>query len=278
MTARPIFLIIVVLATSLWQSSTQSATAQEKKTVAFVTNQIASFWNIAEVGCQDAAEDFDINVDVRFPAEATATEQKQIVEDLLASGIDGLAITPLDAENQREALNRWCGKIPLITHDSDAPESDRLMYIGMDNYLAGRLLGKLIKNSYPDGCNIIISVGRLEQDNSRKRRQGVIDELLEREPDPTRFDEIDAEIEGNGFAVFATILDQGKPEVAKQKVEDAINAYDDVELFVGLFAYNPPACLQAIRQSNMIGKIKVAAFDENDATLQGIKNLSLIHI
>ena len=276
MTARPIFLIIVVLATSLWQSSTQSATAQEKKTVAFVTNQIASFWNIAEVGCQDAAEDFDINVDVRFPAEATATEQKQIVEDLLASGIDGLAITPLDAENQREALNRWCGKIPLITHDSDAPESDRLMYIGMDNYLAGRLLGKLIKNSYPDGCNIIISVGRLEQDNSRKRRQGVIDELLEREPDPTRFDEIDAEIEGNGFAVFATILDQGKPEVAKQKVEDAINAYDDVELFVGLFAYNPPACLQAIRQSNMIGKIKVAAFDENDATLQGIKNGTVI--
>ena len=269
-------LSIFLLVVGLWVSQSVQAQDEPKKTVAFVTNQIASFWNIAEVGCQDAAEDFDINVDVRFPDEATATQQKQIVEDLLASGIDALAITPLDAENQQQAINNWCNKIPVITHDSDAPETERLMYIGMDNYLAGRLLGKLIKDEYPDGCNLIISVGRLEQDNSRKRRQGVIDELLGREPDATRFDEIDDEIEGNGFTIYATITDQGKPEVAKQKVEDAINAYDDVELFVGLFAYNPPACLQGIRQSNMVGKIKVAAFDEADQTLQGIKEGSVI--
>ena len=263
----PVFILMV----ALWVSQSAQAQDEPKKTVAFVTNQIASFWNIAEVGCQDAAEDFDINVDVRFPDEATATQQKQIVEDLLASGIDALAITPLDAENQQQAINNWCNKIPVITHDSDAPETERLMYIGMDNYLAGRLLGKLIKAEYPDGCNLIISVGRLEQDNSRKRRQGVIDELLDREPDATRFDEIDDEIEGNGFTIYATITDQGKPEVAKQKVEDAINAYDDVELFVGLFAYNPPACLQGIRQSNKVGKIKVAAFDEADQTCKGSK-------
>ena len=68
---------------------------QEKPTIAFVTNQIASFWNIAEVGANDAGEDFDVDVDVRFPNEATATKQKQIVEDLLSSGIDALAISPI---------------------------------------------------------------------------------------------------------------------------------------------------------------------------------------
>jgi len=150
------------------------------------------------------------------------------------------------------------------------------MYIGMDNYRGGRLVGKLIKEAYPDGCNMIITIGRLEQDNAKKRRQGVIDELLGREADDTRFDEVEGELEGNGYTIYATLTDQGKPEVAKQKAEDALNAYDDVELFVGLFAYNPPACLQAIKQSNMEGKVKVAGFDEDDVTLQGIKDGTVI--
>lgn len=248
----------------------------DKKTIAFVTNQIASFWNIAEVGCEDAAEDFGVNVDVRFPAEATATRQKQIIEDLMTSGIDALAISPIDAENQIDALNEWAGKIPMITHDSDAPESDRIMYIGMDNYRAGRMVGKLIRKAYPDGCNLVITIGRLEQDNAKKRRQGVIDELLDREDDPARFDPVGDEIEGNGFVILATLTDQGKPEVAKQKAEDALNAYDDVELFAGLFAYNPPACLQAIRQANMEGKVKIVGFDEDEVTLQGIKDGSIL--
>ena len=84
----------------------------DKPTIAFVTNQIASFWNIAEVGVKDAGEDFGVEVDVRFPNEATATKQKQIVEDLLSSGIDALAISPIDAVNQREMMNQWAGKIP----------------------------------------------------------------------------------------------------------------------------------------------------------------------
>ena len=270
--------IIATIAIVLAMLATQSTNGQDddKKTIAFVTNQIASFWNIAEVGCQDAAEDFEVNVDVRFPNEATATKQKQIVEDLMSSGIDAIAISPIDAENQRDAVNEWAAKIPLITHDSDAPDTDRLMYIGMDNYRGGRLVGKLIKEAYPDGCKMVITIGRLEQDNAKKRRQGVIDELLGREDDDSRFDEVEAELEGNGFTIYATLTDQGKPEVAKQKAEDALNAFEDVELFVGLFAYNPPACLQAIRQAGKTDEVKVVGFDEDDSTLQGIQEGSVI--
>ena len=148
---------------------------QDRPTIAFVTNQIASFWNIAEVGCNDAAKDFDVDVDVRFPNEATATKQKQIIEDLMSSGIDALAISPIDADNQKEMVNNWASQVPLLTHDSDAPDTNRLMYIGMDNYRGGRLVGKLIKEALPDGGEIIITIGRLEQDNAKKRRQGVID-------------------------------------------------------------------------------------------------------
>ena len=106
----------------------------DRPTIAFVTNQIASFWNIAEVGCNDAAKDFDVEVDVRFPNEATATKQKQIVEDLMSSGIDALAISPIDADNQKEMVNKWAAQVPLLTHDSDAPQ-----YRSLDVYRHGQL-------------------------------------------------------------------------------------------------------------------------------------------
>ena len=41
---------------------------------------------------------------------------------------------------------------------------------------------------------------------------------------------------------------------------------------VGLFEYNPPLILEVLDQAGKIGQIKVVGFDENDRTLQGIKD------
>jgi ribose transport system substrate-binding protein len=145
------------------------------------------------------------------------------------------------------------------------------LYIGVDNYAAGRTVGKLIKQAYPNGAKLILCIGRTEQNNAQKRLQGVIDELFDRPNEFSWKNEVDL-VEGEKFTIMTTLVDQGAAQVAKQKVEDAINTYPEVELFVGLFAYNPPAILQALKQANRLDKIKVAGFDEDDLTLQGIKN------
>jgi ribose transport system substrate-binding protein len=248
--------------------------------VAFVTNQIADFWQIAKAGCRDAEKDLGVQVDVRMPSRADVVEQKKVVEDLLTSGIDGIAISPLDADNQIAWLNDVAKKVPLITHDSDAPAANRLMYIGMDNYKAGRMCGELIKEALPDGGKIMIFIGRMEQDNSKLRRQGVVDELFNRTDrdieyymsQSGEFDPPSGELKGEKYTILDTITDQGKPEVAQQKAEDAINTYPDMAAMAGLFEYNPPACYQALKKANKIGKIKLIGFDENDVTLQAIKD------
>ena len=51
----------------------------------------------------------------------------------------------------------------------------------MSNYDAGRLCGKLVKEALPKGGKIMIFIGRLEQDNAKLRRQGVIDEIAGRD-------------------------------------------------------------------------------------------------
>src|SRR4051812_37552840 len=158
-----------------------------KPHVAYVTNGIDSFWTIAEAGAKAGAAKYDAEVEVHMPAQGVA-DQKRIVEDLLTRGVDGIAISPIDAENETGLINEAAARTRLITQDSDAPKSNRLCFIGVDNYEAGRMVGLLVKEAMPAGGKVMIFVGRLEQDNARLRRQGVIDELLDRTHDSSRFD------------------------------------------------------------------------------------------
>lgn len=245
----------------------------DKPTVAFVTNGIASFWVIAEKGAKAAAEEAGVNVEVRMPAaDGAVANQKRMVEELLAMKVDGIAISPIDPDNQTDLLNEAAAQTKLVTQDADAPKSKRLAYIGMDNYQAGRMCGKLIKEANPDGGKVILFVGRLEQLNARMRRQGVIDELLDRAPDATRNDPNDGEIKGEKYTILDTRTDNFDFAAAKALPEDALSRYPDVDCMVGLFAYNPPYILEAVRGANKLGKVKVVAFDEDDATLQAIKD------
>ena len=241
----------------------------KKPAVAYVTNGIASFWVIAEAGAKAGGKDFNANVEVRMPPEGPA-DQKRMVEELLVLGINGIAISPIDPDNQQSFLNEVAAATNLITHDSDAPGADRICYIGMSNYLAGRQCGQLVKAAMPDGGSLMICVGRLEQENARLRRQGVIDELLDRSHDDTRFDPPAEVIKGDKYTILGTQTDGFDFSKAKAQAEDAITAHPDLGAMVGLFAYNPPIILQALKGADKLGKIKVIGFDEDDDTLQAI--------
>ena len=240
--------------------------------VAFVPNGPASFWDIAKAGAMKAGKDFKCEVDVRIPEGGKAESQKQIIEDLITRDFDGIAISPIDGENQTQLINDAASKRYVITHDSDAPYSDRICCIGMDNYQAGRMCGKLVKEAIPDGGKVMIFVGRLSQDNAKGRRQGLIDELLDRSPDSTRNDPPGSLPQDGKYVILGTRTDGFDNGVAKANAEDALARHPDIACMVGLFAYNPPMILEALRGANKLGKVKVVAFDEADATLQGIKD------
>ncbi|MEI6234455.1 MAG: sugar-binding protein [Planctomycetota bacterium] len=250
-------------------SSTGTGGAAAKPTVAFVTNGVAAFWTIADKGCKAAAKDLNVNVDVQMPTNGVG-DQKSIIQNLLTRGISGIAISPIDPANQTEILDEAAARANLITHDSDAPNSKRLCYIGMDNYSAGRMCGQLCKEALPEGGKLVIFVGRIEQLNAKQRRQGFIDEILDRSNDPTRYDAPGQELKNAKYTILDTRTDQLDMGKALSQAQDAIAKYPDLACMVGLFEYNPPQCLSAIKDAGKIGKIKIVGFDENAATLQGI--------
>ncbi len=252
-----------------------------KPRVAFVTNNPESFWTIAEAGAKKSAEEHGVELLFRMPTSGDAAVQKEVIDTVLNQGIKALAISVIDPKNQADFLNEVAGKVKLITQDNDAPKTKRLAYIGTDNYQAGRAVGKLVKEAMPQGGTVVIFVGQLEALNARQRRQGVIDELADRQP-PKDLSNFDPSPDGETFGKYKlhkkTLLDQ--PEGAKKALENAVDVLGQIPAnedicMVGLWAYNPPQCLAAVKDKvkdeARRKRIRIVGFDEDFATLDGIK-------
>ena len=249
-----------------------SNTGAATPTVAYVTNGIASFWDIAEAGAQQAGKDLKVDVQVHMPVDGVQ-DQKRMLEDLITQQVDGVAVSPIDSDNQLDLLNLVADATTLITHDSDAEDSNRELYIGMSNYDAGWMCGELIEEATKDVAgqvSVMIFVGRLEQVNARQRRQGLIDYLMKREKDDQRYDEPGMVIENERFSILGTRTDDFDANKCKSYVEDTLTAYPDITCMVGLFAYNPPQILEALSSADKLNEVHVIGFDEEAQTLQAI--------
>ena len=232
----------------------QPTLAQDKKTLAFVVNVPADFWTIARRGTEKAqAELPNYNIEFYVPGEMSAAAQKRILEDLLAKGVAGVAISPVNPDDSTDILNQVASKAALITQDADAPNSNRLMYLGTDNVAAGRQAGELMKKSLPEGGTAMLFVGTMDAANARERTQGIKEA-----------------IEGTKIEIIDIRTDGGDQAKAKANVEDTLTKYPDINLLVGLWAYNTPQIYNAVKAAGMGGKVKIVGFDEDQQTLKGI--------
>jgi ribose transport system substrate-binding protein len=223
--------------------------------LAFVTNNASDFWIIARKGTEKAVKEIPgIEVEFRIPADGTATEQQRIIEDLLAKGIHGMAISPVDPANQTAMLNRAAGQALIVTQDSDAPDSNRSCYIGTDNVAAGRQAGELLKEALPQGGKVMVFVGVLDAANARQRFQGLKEAVA-----------------GSNIQILDVRTDNTDRVRAKSNAADTLVNNPDIAGMVGLWSYNGPAILSAVKEANKVDKVKIVAFDEEDETLSGIR-------
>ena len=77
-------------------------------------------------------------------------------------------------------------------------------------------------------------------------------------------------IEAGKFTILGTKTDGADRSLAKQNAENTLVKFPDIDAMVGLWAYNAPACLEALKGTDKHGKVKLFSFDEADAALQGI--------
>jgi len=237
-------------------SASSGGTPAKKLKLAFVANNAANFWTIARTGCNDAAKELgDVDVDFRIPASGSAAEQQTILNDLVAAGDDGIAVSPIDPANQIDFLNKIAAQTLLICSDSDAADSKRVAYIGTDNEAAGEQAGQLIKEVLPNGGKIMLFVGKLDAQNAKDRIAGIKKTL-----------------EGSNIQIIDVRTDDTDPVRAQKNAEDTLVTYPDVAALIGLYSYNGPAILNAVRKAKKEGQVKIVCFDEDTDTLAGISS------
>ena len=226
------------------------------KTVAFITNTTSDFWKIVRKGCEKAdAELPDVKVAFKTTNTGTIEEQNGLIRQALDhDDADAIAISPIDPAGQKRVINDAAKRALVITQDSDAPDSDRALYLGADNRVAGRQAGELIRKALPQGGKIMVFVGKREVQNAKERFEGLKESL-----------------QGSKVEVIDLMTDDADEGRARQNAYESLKKYPDIAGMVGLWSYNGPAILQAIKPEGKAGQIKVVCFDDERATLAGIK-------
>ncbi len=232
-----------------------SGSGAKKLRLAFVTNKASDFWTIARKGTEKAAAELpNAEIEFKINPDGTAAEQQRVVDDLLAKGVDGMAISPVDPKNQEQMINNAAKQALVFTQDSDATTSQRACYIGTDNEAAGKQAGELVKEALPQGGNIMVFVGLLDAQNAQERYRG-----------------LQKALEGTNIKILDVRTDNTDRVRAKSNAADTLVKYPDIAAMVGLWSYNGPAILSALKDAGKTGKVKIIAFDEEDDTLAGIK-------
>lgn len=245
---------ISALALAVAQTAT-AGVAQEKKTLAFVVNGASDFWKLAEAGVKKAQEELpNYDLQFKYPEQAAAAIQQRLMDDLVAAGVSAIMVSAVDPKSSTDALNRIGGQVPLFTTDSDAPDTNRVAYIGSSNTDAGMQAGEIAKKTMPDGGKCIGFVGLLGADNARERIDGM-----------------KAALEGSNVELIDVRGDDIDMTRAKRNVEDALAANPDIDCMVGFYSYNPPRIYEVLKEAGKLGEITVVAFDEDPITLGGVR-------
>jgi len=226
------------------------------KTIAFITNSTSDFWKIARKGCEKAdAELPEVTVAFKTTNTGATEEQNGLIRHALdAEEADAIAISPIDPTAQKTVINNAAKRALVLTQDSDAPDTDRSVYLGADNLAAGRQAGELVKKALPQGGKIMVFVGKREVQNAQDRFAGLKESL-----------------QGSKVVVLDLMTDDADAVNARNNAYQALKKNPDLAGMVGLWSYNGPAIVQALRPEGKLGKIQIVCFDDERATLAAIK-------
>ena len=207
-----------------------------------------------------AEKDLGIEAEVFRPLKTEVSEQQRFIEDILVQGFDGMAICAISPDSMTPLLDRVAAKMPVVVHDSDAPKSQRKAFVGTDNVAAGKLAGQAaidaLKAANITKGKVAMFVGRIDMQNSIDRKRG-IDETLGKQP---------------GIEILPVSLDGADRTKAKKNVEDALARYPDLVMTIGLWSYNGPCMVDAVKASTRKKKPLIVAFDEEEETLKAVQD------
>ena len=123
---------------------------------------------------QSAKTGMDIQVVWLTPPQEDAQVQAQRIQQAVNDGANAILISCSDAGKVTGAINDAVARgVPVMTFDSDAPQSQRFAYYGVDDVKTGRLVMEELAKLMNGKGKIGILAGNQNAPNLRSRVDGV---------------------------------------------------------------------------------------------------------
>lgn len=256
MKCRPasVFLLVILLVGFL--ASCAPPYHQKDESYVFVAfNTGLPYWQEASAGLEDAAKQLGVKAELTGPANYSPNDELTAFQQAVAQKPSGIMISASTPDIFRAPINAAIAEgIPVICVDADAPGSNRVMFVGTDNFRAGQESGKRMADLLAGKGNVVI-ISIPGQFNLDERVRGVTD-VLKKYP---------------GIKIVKTVDDKGDSRNAYDAVSALLQGKEKPEGIIALEASGGSGAADALHRLDLTGKIPIVAFDKDPETLDWIQ-------
>ena len=219
--------------------------AKEPYEIAVVVKITGIPWfNVVETGVDRAASELGVNAYQTGPAQADPAQQVKIVEDLVAKGVDAIAVVPNDAKALEPVFQRAKEKgIIIITHESPDQVGTDYDFELIDNVKFGEQAWDQLVAHMGDSGEYAVFVGGLTVPLHNFWADTGIAYAKEKYPNLT--------------LVTDRIPCGEDQELARQKTLELITAYPNLKGIVGFGSLGPIGAAQALKEKGLEDQIAV---------------------
>lgn len=227
--------------------------------VVVVGKSVHPYWSNVEKGVRAAAKDLGLKDEQAIffvPPTEDVAKQIETLETYIAQNVTGIAVAPSDP-NALEPVMKKAADAGIFVTTLDTPpveNSVSLVYIGTDNFSAGKVAGEQMSTLLPEGGKVGIGRGSDTALNALQRTDGFLEA-----------------IQGANLEVLEPVNDKEDAARALELANSVISANPDLAGAFGVYAYNGPAWATAIKEANQVGNIKLVCFDATTDIINGIK-------
>lgn len=218
-------------------------------------NRHVSYWKAAFAGLNQAAKEMGVKADMIGPDTYDPQAEHQSMQQAIAQKPAGILVSAANASVVTPDIDAALAQgIPVITIDSDAPDSKRLFFVGTDNHKAGLLGGRLVAKLLNGKGNVAIMT-MPNQPNLKARLRGYEDAFADHP----------------NIKVAQVVDVKGDPNVAFDAARKLLEGKPKIDAFVCLESISCPEVGEVVNRANMGGKVTIVAMDTDDLTINWIQ-------
>lgn len=240
---------------SLGASIPASTYAADTRKLAIVPKGNHPYFETCLAGFHEAANQYGLKAETRFPRNFSTRAQIEAIEECIAQGFDGIAVSASDDERLIPVIDAATkAGIKVITFDAPAPSTAALAYIGTDNRRAGYQAAAQLAKLMAGQGGIAVLQGGMHAPNLNERFEGIERYIAEEAP---------------GMRIIAREDADGTVERAAEVAAEILKKHPDARAIFSLSAEGVPAAARVVKEQKKT--VIVAGFDDLPETLEAMR-------